>query len=344
MASFTTALRQGASVAACLAVLAAALACPATANAQPYRRIVSLYPAHAENLAAMGAADLLVGVSEPLAHAPQSGRSLAGQPLAGQPRAGQPTDGSASADAPRAGVGMAGPAVAGVPIVGARDGAEAVAALKPDLVLARPMHRTMRPGFLEQLERLGIAVVCLQPLHPGELEPYWLELGRLSGREAQARDMTARFRQDIEDIRACLGHIPAQERKKVFFESIHRQMKTVSPGSMAAFVLESAGGLNLAAEARPVEGTTIAHFGLERTVALGDSLDVYLAQRGPMNPVTLEEIRATPGFSGLKAVREGRVFLVDEALTSRPTPRLAEGVRAVAAILYPGRCPDGGKR
>lgn len=288
-------------LAALLTLLAAPAASPAQAQAQasakPYARVVSLYAAHAENLAAMGAQGVLVGVNEPV-----DGLSL--------------------------------------PVVGARDGAEAIAALKPDLVLARPMHRAMQPGLLEQLERLGVKVVCLQPASPDELEPYWLELGRLTGHESQARAMAERFRVELEALRARTDAIPEASRKRVFFESIHRQMKTVSPDSLAAFVLRIAGGVNLASDAEPVGTTNIAHYGLERVVALGDRLDVYLAQKGPMNPVSLEEIRSTPGLSDLKAVREGRVFLVDEALTSRPVPALLQGVRAVAAILYPDLFPS----
>lgn len=255
-----------------------------------YSRVVSLYAAHAENLAAMGAANVLVGVNEPMN---------------------------------------------GLPVVGARDSAEAIAALKPDLVLARPMHRATQPGLIEQLTRLGVTVVCLQPTSEAGLDEYWLELGRLTGHEREARAMVEGFRRDLDAVRATVAKAAGAGRKRVFFESIHRQMKTISPGSMAGFVLQAAGGDNLARDAEPVSGTNIASFGLERVVALGDSLDVYLAQKGTMNPVSLEEIAATPGLSALKAMREGRIFLVDEALVSRPTPRLLEGVRAVAAILYP---------
>jgi len=270
---------------------------PGLARAGDSPRVVSLYAAHAENLALMGAAGVLVGVSEPMG---------------------------------------------GLPVLSARDGAEAIAALKPGLVLARPMHRTTQPGLIEQLERLGIRVACLQPTSPAELEPYWQELGRLTGHEAQAREMAQAFRRELASLEAVVARVPAERRLRVYFESIHRQMKTVSPGSMPAFVLERAGGINAAPDAEPVSGSNIAQFGLERLVAEGERVDVYLAQKGPMNPVSVEEIAATPGLAGIKAVREGRVYLVDEALTSRPTPRLAEGARRVAALLYPQLFEQGG--
>jgi len=284
---------------AALLLLFAPLA--AQAQEKPYTRVVSLYAAHAENLALMGASKLLVGISEPME-----------------------------------GVNA--------PVVTAREGAEAIAALQPDLVLARPMLRIAEPGLLEQLERLGVKVVCLQPRSPEELVPYWLELGRLTGHEKEARDMADRFQTGLAGLDAKIAAIPKDQRKRVFFDAIHRQMKTVSPDSMASFALKHAGAINLAADALPVSDTNIAFFGLEKVVALGDSLDVYLAQRGPMNRVSVEDIRSTPGLSTLKAVRDGKVFLVDEALTSRPTPRLLDGIRGIAAILYPNLFPTGARQ
>jgi len=255
-----------------------------------YGRVVSLYPAHAENLAAMGAEDVLVGVSEPMGS---------------------------------------------IPVVNARDGAEAIVALKPDLVLARPMHRSTHPALIQQLESLGITVACMLPGTMEEIEPYWLSLGRFTGREDKAEAMAVKFRQGLEVLARRMETITPDSRKHVFFEAIHRQMKTVSPNSMAAFVLKAGGGINAAQDADPVQEFNVAHYGLERIIALGDSVDVYLSQRGPMNPVSVEEIQSTPGLKSLKAVREGRVYLVDEALVSRPTPRLLDGIHAVAAILYP---------
>ncbi|MCD6388623.1 MAG: hypothetical protein J7L69_04355 [Desulfobulbaceae bacterium] len=49
----------------------------------------------------------------------------------------------------------------------------------------------------------------------------------------------------------------------------------------------------------------------------------------------LEAIRLEPGFMAIKAVREGKIYLIDEALVSRPTLRLLEGIRQIFGILYP---------
>jgi iron complex transport system substrate-binding protein len=100
-------------------------------------------------------------------------------------------------------------------------------------------------------------------------------------------------------------------------------------------VLESAGGVNVAADAARMRETNIAAYGKERILARADEIDVYLAQRGRMNPVQVEDITGEPGFGVIRAVRENQVFLVDEELVSRPTPDLLDGIVQVRARLYP---------
>lgn len=267
----------------------------AVSVARPYRRIISLYPAHAEVLIALGARESLIAAGP------------------------SPVDGAAD-----------------LPLISYRDDPERILALNPDLVLVRPMVFSGHPHLVERLRQFGIAVVSLQPGGAEELYDYWRRLGLLCGRTDQAEALIAGFQADLARLRARAAAVPAHERPRVFFESIHRQFKTFSPDSLAVLALTAAGGVNAAADAKPVRDTNIAEYGHERILALADTLDVYLAQVGTMNRVTAEEISATPGFSALKAVREGRVHLVDEALVSRPTPRLIEGIRRIQALILPG--------
>ncbi|MFH1057752.1 MAG: ABC transporter substrate-binding protein, partial [Pseudomonadota bacterium] len=217
-----------------------------------------------------------------------------------------------------------------------RDDPERILALNPDLVLVRPMIHQGYPHLMARLKQFGITVASLQPLGPEELYAYWRRLGLLCGRASQAEALVSGFQADLARLRARAAAIPAGQRPRVFFESIHRQFKTFSPDSLAIFALTAAGGVNAAADAQPLRDSAIAEYGHERVLALADSLDVYLAQVGTMNRITAEEISATPGFSALKAVREGRVYLVEEPLVSRPTPRLSEGIRRIQALILPG--------
>ena len=164
---------------------------------------------------------------------------------------------------------------------------------------------------------------------------------KLTGREAKAKEMTATFGKGLAKIAASLRDLPQEKRKHVYFEAIHKQMKTFAPGSIATFALESAGGINIAADAEQMRETNIAAYGKERILAKAEQIDLYLAQNGRMNPVSVDDIVREPGFSVIKAVRERQVFLVDEEMISRPTLGLLDGIAFVRSLLYPDYGQEG---
>jgi iron complex transport system substrate-binding protein len=219
------------------------------------------------------------------------------------------------------------------PVFSYHDDLEKFLAARPDLVLIRPMIDRGYAPLISRLEKAGVTVASLQPSTVTEMLAYWRTLGRMAGREPAAEAMVA----DFQAGAACISRRTAAiaNKRQVYFEAIHDRMRTFSPGSMAIFALETAGGLNVAADAAPRRGTNIADYGKERILAKADAIDVYLAQTGPMNRPTLAAIRNEPGYGLIKAVRENRIHFIDEQLVSRPTPRLLEGICVIGRILYP---------
>lgn len=262
----------------------------------PFCRIISLYGAHTENLFALGLDEEIIGVGRNEKFPPEALKK---------------------------------------PVFSYHDDAEKFMAAKPDLVLVRPLIDRVYREFVRKLEQAGIAVVSLQPVGIMDMYDYWRDLGRLTGREASAERMVAGFRSAVAAVTARVVRIPEAQRKRVYFEAIHRKMKTFSRSAIAMFVLETAGGVNVAADADQMRQTNIAAYGKERILAKAGEIDVFLAQHGPMNPVSVEAIKSEPGFSVIKAVRENQVYLIDEMIVSRPGPRLIEGILRIEAILYP---------
>jgi len=271
---------------------------------RPFTRIISLYPAHTENLFSLGIEKEIIGVSR--------------------------------GDDYPAGVEKK-------PRYSVHDGPEKFLAARPDLILVRPMIDHGYSPLIKVLEQFGITVVSLQPSNVDEMYVYWQVLGRLTGKESQAWDMVEYFHKSVDKIRSLVEGIEENNRKKVYFEAVHVKMKTFSPSAMPVFALKTAGGINVASEANSVRGTNIAYFGKERILSLADQIDIYLAQQGAMNNSTEEMIRNEPGFSVIKAVREGKIYMVDEKLVSRPTMRLLSGMVKIGEILYPHIFDDDAK-
>ncbi len=263
---------------------------------KPFTRIISLYSAHTENLCSLGAEAQLIGIGK-------------------------------GDDYP--------PAILGKPDFSYREDPEKFIANRPDLVLVRPMIERSYPEFINKLRQAGITVFSLQPNTIEENFTYWRTLGTLTGREAQAEEMITAFTTRLAKVQERLQDIPSDRRPKVYFEAIHSKMKTFAQDSIAVYVLEQAGGINLAADAEQVRETNIAAYGKERLLSRGGEIDIFLAQEGKMNPVNEKIIKDEPGFQAIKAVREGKILLIAEALVSRPTLRILDGIEQLNAAFYP---------
>jgi iron complex transport system substrate-binding protein len=274
------------------------LTCSFLSAAKPhpsYKRIISLYPAHTENLTALGVTQELIGIS-------------------------------ASDTFP--------PEILSKQRFSHRDNAEKFIAASPDLVLIRPMIARAAPELINQLKGAGITVISLQPRSVEEMYDYWLELGHLTQRDIKASQIITLFKQELVTIEKEINKIPLKNRPRVYFESIHSKMKTFSPTSIAIFALEQAGGINIAANTKPRRNTNIAAYGKERILSHAEEIDIFLAQQGRMNRISTEQIAKEPGFMAIKAIRENKIFLVDEQLVSRPTQRILEGIKQIRTILY----------
>jgi iron complex transport system substrate-binding protein len=212
---------------------------------------------------------------------------------------------------------------------------EYIIAAAPDLVLIRPFIRRHSPNYVAEIERAGIPVVSLYAETLDDFDNYIRRLALLAGAEAAAEQQLERFHQGLDQIREAAGGI--EKKQTVFFESTETETRTVSAGSFPALAVEIAGGVNIAADAKPVTpGSSIAPFGAERLLLHAGEIDVYIIQRGAMNTGSGLAPAERPGYHAIKAIQNNRVFYIDEKLVSSPTFRYLEGVQEIARFLYPG--------
>lgn len=262
---------------------------------EPFKRIISLYPAHTENLATLGALDAMIGVSTSDTF-------------------------PASIEAKQR--------------FSYRDNTEKFLAAEPDLILIRPMISRSQPELMAKLRQSGIVIVSLQPTSVTAMFEYWHKLAMLCGKMKNAVKMEQHFKDAIKLVQLSIPQ-DIHARPKVYFESIHRKMKTFSPDAITIFALAAGGGVNIATDAVARNNSNIAPYGKERLLSLGQDIDIFLSQVGRMNRIQLDDIYKEPGFSLIKAVQTKSVYLLEEELVSRPTMRLLEGIGKIQTILYP---------
>jgi iron complex transport system substrate-binding protein len=256
-----------------------------TIAARP-ERIVSLAPAHTEVLFALGLKDQIAGVTKYCDYPAEAKQKT---------QVG----------------GFSDPSV------------EKIVSLKPDLVLASSLHKTV----VEQLESLKIPVLALEAKTAAGI-PDLIELaGRASGRGEEGRTLAENLRRGMESIAAKTRSLAEKDRPRVYYELWHDPLMSVGPGSYLHDLIVLAGGANIMGGAKSAYPQASA----EAIIKSDPQFIVYChgAQRK-------EEIASRPGWAKLSAVKGGKILLFpDENVFMRAGPRIGQALRDLALILHP---------
>jgi cobalamin transport system substrate-binding protein len=200
---------------------------------------------------------------------------------------------------------------------GTEPNVEKVVALEPDLLLTA----FIGGDWKDRLRGLGIPVFTTLASSFGDALEDIATVGRLTGATQEAGKIAQRMQATVGNIT-----VRAQEAGPVTCFLELSDLFTVGPGALEFDLLERAGCDPITADA----DQPYPQWSVERLVS--DDPDVFLASEYGQEA---EQVADRPGIRNLRAVREGRLYLVDGDLISRPGPRLADGIEALARALHP---------
>jgi cobalamin transport system substrate-binding protein len=212
---------------------------------------------------------------------------------------------------------------------------EKIAALRPDLVLAtRSLNRL---ETVEALERMGLAVyVTYAQSVEGTLESIEHIAELIEARET-GEGLVARLRARLEEVRKRLA---GQPPKRVLF--IVWEEPLISAGQRT-FLGDALGW----AGAESVVQTTQEwpRVSLEEVVRLQPDYLIFAASPSESAEHIAEKLRGQPGWRDLRAVQQGHIVVVSDAL-NKPAPRLVDAIEELARQLHPEafRGRDGTRR
>lgn len=224
------------------------------------------------------------------------------------------------------------PQVRGLPRVGGivpgSLSVERVVSLAPDLVVSA--GRLQQP-VIDALARLGIPVLALEPRTIERVYENIRKVGQLTGHPDGAQVVVRTMQQRVEAVRRRIADLRPEERVRVFYEVWDNPLMTAGPGTFIGQLIELAGGINVFDDV----GQDWPQVSLEEL--LRRDPDVILGPATHQSGLVLDDLRRRPGWQTLRAVRAGRVHVIEDNLISRPGPRLVEGLEQVARALYPER-------
>ena len=249
----------------------------------PAKRIVSLAPHIAESLYAAGAGDRLVGTVD-------------------------------YSDYP--------PAAKKVPRVGgySRIDLEAVAALKPDLVIAWESGNNMTQ--VNQLKALGMAVYVFQPNQMEEIADQLERLGQLAGSEATAHAAAEHFRQRLAKLRTANAGKP---KVRVFYQIWKAPLMTVGGPQIISDAIHLCGGENVFGDLKQMAPTVEVE-----AVLAADPEAIVATGMGDARPEWLHD---WDKWTRMTAVKRDNLFHINPDIMQRHTPRILDGAEQLCAHL-----------
>ena len=249
----------------------------------PAKRIITLAPHAAESLYAAGAGDKLVGTVD-------------------------------YSDYP--------PAAKKVPRVGgySRIDLEAVAALKPDLIIAWESGNSMTQ--VDKLKSLGLVVYVFQPNQMEEIAGQLERLGQLTGSEGIAHAAAEQFRQRLEKLRTAHAGKP---KVRVFYQIWKAPLMTVGGPQIISDAIRLCSGENVFGQLKQMAPTV----DVEAVLAANPEAIVATGM-GDARPEWLHD---WDQWTQMTAVKRGNLFHINPDIMQRHTPRILDGAEQLCAHL-----------
>ncbi|SDD55557.1 iron complex transport system substrate-binding protein [Rhodococcus tukisamuensis] len=223
---------------------------------------------------------------------------------------------------------------AGVPttdLSGFSPNVEAVLGYQPDLVIA--MDDT--GGLVSGLKAAGVPTLLLPAA--ADLDDAYSQIERIGAATGHLPDAAALVASMRGEIDAAVAAAPPRAEQSTYFHELDDTLFTIS-GQTFLGEIYGLFGLRSIADAAGA-GDAYPQLSAEYVVSADPDL-IFLAD-GQCCGVTAEKVAARPGWSGMAAVRDGRVHVLDEDVSSRWGPRVVDLVTAIGGVLAAQPAPVG---
>jgi iron complex transport system substrate-binding protein len=198
---------------------------------------------------------------------------------------------------------------------------EKIIALHPDLVLGTGDMNHL--PAIDQLERYGIPVFMVNPHGIAGIFKSIASLGHALNRESDAAHLLRDLQAREQSVRTRVLDKPAV---RLFMPVWYDPIVTAGRHAFITELIEVAGGNSITSDIAQ-EWPQVS---LEAIVTRHP--DALLLIKG--SKVSLAELSGRPGWQGLSAVREGRVFFVDKRI-ELPSPAAIYAMEELAKQLHP---------
>jgi iron complex transport system substrate-binding protein len=229
------------------------------------------------------------------------------------------------------------PVIGGLSGEGMRSNIEVLMKMKPDVILVWAGKKNPFSQKSEEiLKKLNIPYVYATVDTLSDYPDAYTFIGKLMGKDEQAAKQSAYCRKTLHDVDATVQKIPMDRRPRVYYAEGVDGLSTECDDSIHVQLMKLAGDVNIH------RCHTSSHKGMEKISleqVIMDNPDVIIAQE----KVFYDKVLKEPAWSRIKAVREGRVYLIPRApfnwFDRPPSFMRILGLKWLMHSLYPREYP-----
>ncbi|MBI2875515.1 MAG: cobalamin-binding protein [Candidatus Tectomicrobia bacterium] len=205
---------------------------------------------------------------------------------------------------------------------------EAIVGLKPQLVVAVP--DVTNRALLERLSQLEIQVLRHEARGLPDIWSTIEAIGRTTGTQPQAQRLVAEMRERMERVREQTRRAP---QVRVLFVFAYDPLVVAGGGTFFDELIRLAGGTNVAGDSR----VRYPKYSLEEVLRRDPQVILLPGRHGVSADLLPAQDSAQPWqrWPGISAVRQGRIYTVNDTALIRPGPRLIQGLELLARLLHP---------
>lgn len=204
---------------------------------------------------------------------------------------------------------------------------EKIISLNPDIVFAHESIVGMAEAGLQQLRDSGVKVYVVQDAKDFDLTYTTIEqIGRATGKFEEAQAIIEDMKAKVDEIQEKVAKV---ETKKTVFVETSDVPEIYTPGN-GTFMQEILTMIN----AENIMADKEGWFQVNPEEIVSRNPDVMLITYDYVEGI-IEKVKQRDGFDTVTAIQNDEVVQVDEDATSRPGPRLVEGLEEVAKAVYP---------
>jgi len=205
---------------------------------------------------------------------------------------------------------------------------ERVVEIQPDLILASNIHED---EAIPRLEGLGLTVLALSPENLDEVLDAIALIGRCTGAQEQAAQLTAGMRQRIEAVTSRTAGLANDDIPRVLYIVWHEPLMTIGSETIIHQLITLAGGSNIAGEIADAYPTLV----LEAVIEVDPEIIIAGADMGEGASMPYQFALTEERFSSLSARADNRIYEIETDLVGRPGPRIVDGLEGFAALIHP---------